>query len=228
MIQNQQILQYIGETKTKKLVENIQKEYFEILRKKFPEKSNPIENLQCNCLVITHEKNDDEIKGIGISCIDDLINDNFANFFGAILSRLGSKNLIDNANVSRSLLIYGQNDTFGDTNGASGVHSLGCQFAIGSGTTIPARTDFEVESIIQAVFSPSGNAGYNSVSGQISITGASAVLIGSGSIGNAVMYGRWFSVGVTRLFVISHDLISPVVNFVNGQVATIEYTYTLN
>jgi len=227
MIENSQLLQYIGETKTKKLVQSIQNEYFEDLKKKFYEKINPIENLQSCSLVIVHEQNDTEIKGIGMSVLDDLINDNFANFFGAILSKSTFANLKQDTGVFRSTKIYGQKDTFGDTNGASGSHALGAQFAIGSGVTTPQRTDFTIDTIIGAIFNPSGNAGYNSGLGQISVTGLSAVLIGSGSIGNTVMYGRWFSTNSTKLFVISHDLVSPIVSFINGQVATIEYTYTL-
>jgi len=205
-----QILDYIGETKTKKLVENIQKEYFELVRKTFCQKSNPIQNLQSSCLVMIHDQNETEIKGIGISSLNDLINDNFGVFFGAILSRSTFANLKQDTGVFRSTRIFGQSDTFGDTNGASGSHALGSQFAIGSGTTPPARGDFTVEGLIQAIFNPSGNAGYNSGLGQVSITGVSPVLIGSGSIGNAVMYGRWFSTNSTKLFVISHDLISPL------------------
>ena len=228
-MENSQLLEYIGETKTKNLVDDIQKEYFEILKKTFTEKADPIHNINANSLIIVHEKNADEIKSIGMSCINDLINDNFGLFFGAILSRGGSVNLLDTSGVIKNVIIYGQSNNFGDTNGAPpAVHNLGCQFAIGSGVSPPLRNDFVVENIIGGNFNPSGNAGYNSGLSQITVTGLSPVLSGTGSIGNTVIMGKWFSIpSISRLHVLSHDLISPVVNFINGQVATIEYTWQL-
>jgi hypothetical protein len=227
MIENSQILEYIGETKTKKLIQEIQNEYFETVAKNFPTKTNPIQNIIANALVTVSDKDDDEIKGIGMSCIDDLINDNFANFWGSILSRASFQILVDQVGVGRNLRMYGNADTFLDTNGGNGSHALGCQFAIGSGVTPPTRTDFKIQTAIQTEFSPVGNMGYNSGLGQGTVTGNSPVLIGSGVISESVIYGRWFVPNQTFLFCLSRDLISPAVSFVNGQVATLEYTFQL-
>jgi hypothetical protein len=230
MTENQQLLEHIGKTKTKNLVQDIQNEYFEIVKKTFPKKENPVQNIKANALVFAHKPNDSEIKSIGMSCINDLINDNFAKFWGGIISRTSPVTLNRLTGGSAVLLdLYRQADSFADTNGNNGSHALGCQFAIGSGVATPLRTDTDVQTIIQSIFSPVGNAGWNSGLGQVQVTGNSAVLIGSGSISETGFFGRWFcnQTNLTELFLQSHDLISPSVNFVNGDVATVEYTFQL-
>lgn len=231
MIENSQLLKYVGETKTENLIRNIQNEYFEIVNKNFQQKENPVQNIKANALITVSEKNDDEIKGIGMSCVNDLINDNFGLFWGAVLSRQTQINMIRVAGDSIFFDIYRQADSFSDTNGASPkTHALGCQMKIGSGINIPTRQDFDLQTSIGTFFNPVGSMGYNSGLGQGSITANSPVLVGSGTISEAGIYFRFFSrnTTLTELCLASRDLISPAVNFLNGQVATLEYTFQLS
>ena len=77
-IENQFLMQHIGKTKTKNLVEEINKNWHEDFLNKFPSYDKIV---KANSLLTTTKEN--EIKNIGMSCINDLLSDNFGLCQGA-------------------------------------------------------------------------------------------------------------------------------------------------
>ena len=227
MIENQYLLDYIGKTKTVKLVNEINKNYFEQVFKKYPKSDQTsISNIKGSSLVTIMEEK--EIKSIGMSCVDDLLTDNFGLFWQGIIGRNTPKILVDHLGVNRSVNIYAVNNSFTDTDGdpSASNYALGSYIQIGDGVTTPTRQDFELTNVIGG-FNVTGLGGWNSGLGQVSVSSLSAVLIGSGTITETGLFNRWFTPNTAVQFLMSHDLISPIVPYVNGNVASIEYTLQL-
>ncbi len=227
-MENSQLLEYIGETKTKKLQDSITKEYFELFHKKFPAYN---ENHKMNSLVTVTDKK--EIKSIGMSCINDLINDNWGKMIKALIS--GDLAVIPPAvdrqnTTNNALIVYRTTDQFNSTNTAGLVGSV---IQAGSGSTPATRQDFNIETALiglpQATFNPTGDGSWSSGLGQILIP--SQIVAGQGgTIRETVLFGNWATISPVenQQYCISRDLISPIVNFVIGQTINIDYTMVFN
>ena len=106
MIENQILLDYVGKTKTKNLIDEIQSAYFEIKKKSFPESVNPVsENTLISAI------NDGEIKSLGMSCLNDLLLDNFCNFWAGAFMRSTNKFMTSVNDVQRDMRFRGNSYT---------------------------------------------------------------------------------------------------------------------
>ncbi len=224
-MENSQLLEYIGETRTQKLIDSIQSEYKELQKKQFPNSKN----LTKTCCVITvSNKNESEIKSIGMSCINDLFLDNFGQWFSLIFGgQSGIFPFVNSGGGTNTMFIVRALTKYNTTGGLGGA--VGARVRIGNGSNPATRSDFN----IQSSFGSSPESAENNVGSASYQVGLSKVTIpiiitptgGSGSIREAVLFGRWVNQNSNTVgsFAVSRDNISPVVNFVAGQTINIEY-----
>lgn len=226
-MENQLLLDYIGKTKTQKLIEEIQSYYFELKQKKFPISKNYV-----NSASVISVTEDDEIKSIGMSCINDLLLDNFNEFFVGAFLRAGQRELFDIGNASRQVVFRG-NPAFTARYNANVTVSCGTIFQIGSGTTPAALDDFNIETAfanggLEDNRRNTGLGAYTTGVGRINVAGQISPTTGAGSISEFVMYAQWQifpNQSQTQIFALSRENISPVVNF--AALATINTDYVI-
>lgn len=186
------------------------------------------------CYVVDNE----EIKGVGGSSLmkdkktGEIVSDLILDQFGVWLAGLckGSSanfgiTIQDQFNASRSLNTYG-GITFNNDGIANKIELL-----IGSGITVPARTDFNVETAFgtapESLAILSSNPVWNSSLGNFKNAGA-ITAGGSGTINESVLRSIWDdTTSVTRGFSLYRDIISPGQSFIAGQTIALEYTVQL-
>ncbi len=215
-IENQFLMQHIGKTKTKNLVEEINKNWHEDFLNKFPSYDKIV---KANSLLTTTKEN--EIKNIGMSCINDLLSDSFGLWFGHLLGQIGGYNMINVGNVSKAYKALGAGTKWNNTDNSV---AIGCAILVGTGTTPATRQDFKIETAFTGEIS-TGNGGWNSGLGQVSFSMSPLVAGGGASLSETAWY---FSMATnsaiheTNLF--SRDNISPVVPVVIGETINVDYT----
>ncbi len=225
-MENQQLLEYIGDTNSEKLIQNIAKQYGEDFNKRFPEYYHDL-NGECAkavSLVTVTDPNENEIKSIGMSCMNDLLNDNFGAFLKGILgiqTMTPMKNLSDAViqfTVPSGTLAYNMFN----------ISGIGSTLRLGNGATPATRQDFNIEAPFGTApesnaFSLAGVAGWNSGLGQILFSGSISAG-GSGAVSETVWIQSFrLSGGNNDSFVSSRDNISPVANFIIGQTINVSY-----
>jgi len=228
-MQNSFLLDYVGKTETESLLQEVKNNYAEKFNKLFPnyfnEKSGIVAKA-CSIVTVTKEK---EIKAIGMSCIDDLLTDNFGVFLASII---GMQNFSQNdlSNVARGFTCIHPDSGYNSVN-VGGLRSL---LRVGTGNTPATRQDFNIESPFSnggaedSAFNVIGQAGYNSGLGQISFSG-SITAFGAGGIQESILIQRWRDTGgTTRDLLYSRDNISPIVTFIAGETINLSYILLLS
>jgi len=213
---------FIGKTKTQKIIDQVEQNYKELFMKKYPNYFETNHSKMCS-IVTALEKN--EIKYIGMSKIDDLLSDNWGLFFSALFNPIGS--------LGGFFKDIGGAETFNfyTTTTASEVFnttdvSIGSVVRVGSGITPATRQDINIETLLQQL--TSGNGGYNSGLGKIDIP-ATATATFTNSISETALFGQWRAVSApARQYLISRDLISPVVPVSSGQTINVDYQLLLS
>jgi len=172
-----------------------------------------------------------EILGLGASVPGDLINNNFGELFAAIHGPLTT----DRTFVGMKQTSGAGPFTMRVWRPVSGtVWDNGEQsfVQVGSGTTAATRSDFNIETPFGSAPENTpvltGNGGYNSSLGTVSITTNISPTGGSGTINETTML--WTlrdNAGTVRTFMMSRDNISPGVSFVGGQAIVPVYTWQL-
>ncbi len=224
-MENSQLLEHIGETKTKKLTDDIQKEYRELITKTFPEKENLIKT---NSLIQVTDIDETEIKSIGMSCVNDLFINGWLVFISRVLGAQGGfTNLMRNSGNGQ-VNTYFTNSAFGmllNTNGGS----TGSRIALGSGTNPPVMDNFNVQTRLigspQSGDAVCGESVYSVGLSKITIPAVIAPTSDSGTIRESCLFGRWGKASPISIqtYPVSRDLISPSVNYVSAQSISIEY-----
>jgi len=162
------------------------------------------------------------IKGIGFNEPFDLMLNNFGLWFAMLVSTPGATptcTVTDTGNNARTLQAYGGN-VFDN------VNSMGTRLQLGSSSTTPARTDIAIGTALptapeSGVFG-SGAGSY--ASGVVSWS-ASVTAGGAGTVRESGFFGYFGdNVGTLRTIMLFHDLISPVVPYVAGNVLTCSYS----
>lgn len=219
MIENSQLVEHIGKTSTQKLKDEIQSEFYENFRKRFPNYFNSNYSKMCSLVTVTKQN---EIKKIGISCLDDLLSNNWGKFFGALISgTTQATGMINSLNVSRILQIYGNQSTNFNRNN---IGPVGSRIKVGTGNTPAARSDFNIETALQTLISLNG--GWSTILGKVSIPG-NVVSSGNNTISETALFGVWNNTGNSlpiEEFLLSHDNISPGVSVLNGQTINVDYS----
>ncbi len=226
-MENQILLEKIGETKTQKIIDDCNKIYMEQFRKEYPNyfESNYIKSI---CKVITTPENSNEIKGIGMSCMNDLFLKNFAIFLGGYLGATRQ------TQPDPPTQTNGLQNVWGLIKGGVGGQYFGRSFNDGSGITIrvgssfivPQKTDFSPNngvggSRLLIVNSGTFSAGLNTVTWS---AGNSSII--DFSISSSNVLAKWQTSGSTILtYALVSDLISPVVPVLLGESIFLEYTF---
>jgi len=184
-----------------------------------------------------------EIKGVGGSTmmkdkdgkiISNLILDQFGIFLAKITGRnAGGQRLInikDILGTNHNLEIYSVSNVVNFNRTTAGARGFLVQ--IGSGSVVPARTDFKINTAFgvapentqfNAVSDPVYNSGLGNFKYIASITAG-----GAGTINESIGMYNWVAqTNVAKLFCAFRDIISPSVSFIVGQSIVLEYTVQL-
>ena len=231
-MENSQLLELIGKTKTQNLIDDISKQYLEIQDKKFPSLNHLTKALS---IVSVTDPNETEIKDIGMSCVNDLLNDNWGKFLLAVIGAGQGIALQDDSDTTRSLTMQQTTDTnagaYNTTNNPAG--QVGSAVQVGKGTAPATRQDFTIENPfvggVESLKNSTGIGGWNSGLGQVDIATLISATLGAGSISETVLFCRWHvNVGGNSYFLMSRDNISPVVSFIAGQAINVDYKMVFN
>jgi len=221
-MENQILLSKIGQTKSQKLIDDCYKIYKENFDKEYPEFFDNTKTKMMSLVTVT-EKN--EIMGIGMSKLNDLLTDNWGNIFGSIVDCFSQGFAItDEQGLVRGGRVYGLQTACIFTTNFGGVGSL---IKVGTGITPPTRQDFELTTVEQTL--TSGNGGWQSGLGKIDIPASGTA--GSGFIiSETGLFGAWanFNTNLVKNFLIAHDLISPTVSVIVGQSINVDYNMLLS
>jgi len=183
-----------------------------------------------------------EIKGIGGSSlmknkktgeiVSDLVLDNFGVLLAGVMSRFRAVDkivsLTDTSGNPITLKAIGTSTTFPQL----GFGSIGNRFQVGSGSTPPARTDFNIETAFgtppeSGGLFPSTDPVFNSGLGNFKMN-ASITAGGAGTINESIWIGTFLNTSnATNLYAFFRDIISPAVPFIAGQTIALEYTIQL-
>ncbi len=232
MIENSQVLEYIGETKTENRLNDISKEYFEIQQKEFP---NFQISKSLSIVSITKPK-ESEILGIGISCINDLLNDNWGEFLRVLFSSYANATFTDDAGASDSYQfsngISGNASPYNVNNNPAG--QVGSVIQVGKGLATKTRSMFDTQipftnGGVEDNKRNTGNGGFNVGLSQVDIPCQISPTASSGAISEANLFSRWHSLATGNNYILlSADNISPVVNFISGETINIDYKILLS
>jgi len=212
--------EFIGETKSQKIIDDCYKIYKENFLKEFPEYFES--NYTKLASVITILENN-EIKQIGMSKINDLLTDNYGKWFGQFIFPISNFNLTDIGGVNRALISW-------STSGASSnwnqtVEIVGTHIKVGSGLTTATRADVDLQAQLQQLLS--GNGGYNSGLGKVDIP-ATATSTFNGTVNEVGLFGRWNVNGFgAQQFLLSRDNVSSVAVII-GQTINVDYQIILS
>lgn len=218
------LLEKIGETRTDKLIQDCYKIYRESFDKEFPDYFDN-SNSKLISIVSTSKPNDSEINHIGMSCINDLLMENWGKFLAGLMG--GSA---PNGQMKTTL-----GTSFGMTiHGGQGFNFYGNPTTANTGTYIqtgddlipPTRLDFTMSNIKNTLASSKG--GWNSGLGQVSIAGQ-GVASSSYSISQTGLSSSWALTGQSVLqYLLAKDQINPVVPVVVTETINVNYLMVFN
>jgi len=179
---------------------------------------------------------ENEIKGVGGSSlmqnkktgeiVSNLLLDNFGIWLSGIMKGgVAAKSVVlkDQSNVDKTFLIYATAGTLFNNSG-----TFRTLMKVGSGTTVPARTDFNIETSFPTA-PESGNMEstiptYNPSLGIFKNVGG-LTAGGSGTINESILLIVWnTSAGINTVLTMFRDIISPGQSFIVGNSIALEYT----
>ena len=214
--------EFIGLTKTKKVIDESYKIYLEQFQKRFP---NYFETNHSKMFALVTTTKDSEIMDIGMSKVDDILNDNWGNFLQALLSGdTGEKNIyINTTGVTNSFKVWGTSTSrlFNVTQ----LGAVGTRIATGTGGTTATRQDINIESSVNNV--GTGIGGWNSGLGKVDIP-----MVVTATTNYSIIETALFSVwsiftSTPKTFLLSRDNISPVAVII-GQTINVDYQLLLS
>lgn len=214
----------VGKTKNQNLVDEAYQIYKESFVKEFPEYFE--KNHSKMCSIVTALENN-EIKNIGMSKLDDLLLDNYGYWFGALWN---PQTLTPDAKWENGALstIMGWSSAIGvKWNMNDPPLAVGSLIKVGTGLTPAQRSDYKLETNKQTLSSSDG--AWNSGLGKIDIAGSITADF-SDSISEVGLFGRWGekNLGNVNSLLIAHDNISPVIPVIIGQTINVDYQLILN
>ncbi len=228
-MENQILLEKIGETRTDKLIIDCNKIYMEKFRKEFPNyfESNYLKSI---AKVIITPKESNEIKGIGMSCINDLMSANFAKWLGGFIGNTNQttgedmKNVPVGGNFPCGFSHGGGN---GSMWGSNEQANRGMNFSVSNATELPTKEIFTPPPSTsgQSLLTNSGtfSAGLNTVTWS---AGNSSQVNPSFFISNANVLVPWSRNNTTSAtWLLLADSISPTVEVIFGESIFLEYTF---
>ncbi len=224
-MQHLELLEKIGETKTDKLIQDCYRIYRESFDKLFPDyfDNNLVKSIS---FVTTHEKDSSEIKKIGMSVPDDLLTKQFAQWFSGLIGGSNGANPDGILNTSGTASL-GLGNSHGGSNFScwgtriNGVPT-GMRFRIGNGFSVPFKDAFVAPDMFQLLVTTDGT--FASGLGQVTWAGQDTA-DNDETIRQTAVYGRWKlgAVGSVTDYMMSWDIISPVVPIIQSETVNVEY-----
>lgn len=162
---------------------------------------------------------------------DDLLLDNFRNFFIAFFDSATSKtvDLKDTSNTARTIVVHKTSSTTTNTwsDSASGSTTKGGIMGIGSGTNAPTQTDYALQTIYGSLADvPNTYPTWDVATGNVTIQKSFAIT-GTITITEAVLGVRWIpSSGTTSYDIMMFRDTFTGISCVNGD--TVVVTYKIN
>lgn len=212
----------IGSTKNNKIIDESYKIYLEKFQKRFPNYFEKNYSKAFALVTVTKEK---EILDIGMSKVDDILNDNWGIFMQMFLAG-DTGQLIQFKSTTGALAqlkLWGTPSSrlFNTIN----IGAVGTTIAVGSGVTPATRQDFNIENAKNS--GATGDGGWNSGLGKIDIP-FTVTATTAYSLTETCLFGSWRTVadGI-KGFLLSRDNISPV-SVINGQTVNVDYQLLLS
>ncbi len=190
-------------------------------------------------IAMVHTLEDGAIKALGASDPFDIINNNFGKWLAAMHAPVtnggsfgeigGGVDPLDITNTTRGGIFFYSTDA----RAYQGLSAGQSQIQIGSGSTTPTVSDFDIETAFSS--GPESvrqtlvvNSGYASGIGRV----ASGVNIGptvnAGTVNELAIFMVWLQFGTGNFtFILSHDAISPGVAFTPAQTIFAQYFFQL-
>jgi len=218
----QELTELIGETKSQKVIDETLKIYREKFDKHFPNYFDK-PNTKMICLVTALDNN--EIKSIGMSKTNDLLLDQWGNILGMMLDGASAtREIKQESGALRFIRVWGSPTSclFRSNNGATGTF-----IKLGDGVSAVARTDFNIESQIEANINTLAG-GWNSGLGKVDIPATAVASVGI-TIKEVGLFGKWNSQVPASVsnYMISHDNLNPFVSAITGQTINVDYQLLL-
>lgn len=229
-MENEYLLDYIGQTKSNKISNDIHNYVLE-------QKIKDCFNLPM-AIIDLHNPNDKEILGLGVSITNDLILDNFGKMMNCIVGMRTTTLQDDSDNPIQcsvsantvNVFTYGFNLQRTPDN----ITPIGSKFKLGDSGLSPTRTDFKINNDLPSSpekdYQNSGLGIVNSGLGSITTSRAYPNAIGTGTVKE---FGFFIQLKENNFdsprftFMMSHDLISPNVSFIAGQILNTEIVWKL-
>ena len=229
MLHNEYLLDFIGKSKTNKLNSEIEKFV--------------AENNSCfykpMSIIDVHKPNQNEILGLGISIPNDLILDNFGIWLSHFIGCIGTTNSMkDDGNTIRQIRLPHNNGSMSNTVRIDQVPPNpdfnplgGTYFRLGDSDVSPLRTDFNVGSTLpnspESSLQGTNVGGFNSGLGTVTASKTYPSTSGVGIIKELGTFIRFNENTIGRNYMLSHDLISPVVNYGIGDIINVEIKWQI-
>ncbi len=228
---NEYLLDYIGKTKNSKTIDELRKLASEL----------NIGNY-CTPMSIIDISPLDEILQLGMSIPNDLILNNFGLYLAGFIGRIGNiATFVDDGGVTRTFNMgtTNQGDSFNCPRfnpfpAPIILMTCGTRFKLGQGSTLPARSDFKIETDLGS--SPEKDLQntlegvFNSSLGKVTAAKAYPAAGGNGDITEIGLFyfmGNRLNSPASSAIMMTHDIISPAVNFVVGQTINVELVWQL-
>lgn len=236
-MENEYLLDYIGRTKTEKLEADILKFVLE-QNKKFCNVESY--NLPMS-IVNVNKPGDDEILQLGASVVSDLILNGFGQWINSWIGLPATNDFINDVGTPIIAVRVKQigttdfSDTFCIDRGIDFEPNpdenspCGTLFRLGSGITPPVRADFKIETLLgsapESSYQNTGSGGYDSILGRITVARVYPNAVGTGTINEIGTFARVAQKTSSFITMLTHDLISPGVDYTPGQTINVNLTW---
>jgi len=112
------------------------------------------------------------------------------------------------------------------------VSPCGTLFRLGSGNATPLRTDFKIQTVLNATpessYQNTGSGGFNSGLGKITIARAFPATTGSDTIREFGSFAQVATQFSSFIIMLNHDLVLPTVSYSPTQTINVELVWTLS
>jgi len=237
-LDNNYLLDYKGQTFTDKLKESMISHVLEVKE----DRLGYTPRFTDIGMVVSHPTEKmPEIHGVGASVLlkedDNLVEDtvlnNFMAWFSGWFSPPGitqTRIVKDRSGVDNNVIVVGSG-TPKIFNRIAAGSGRGTAVQVGSGTTIPLRTDVDIETPFldnpQANASNTNDGGWNSALGRVSVTKSIATTTSGGTVGEIGLFHFMNNnLDVRVITMITHDKITPGVPFLIGETLNTTCTFT--
>jgi len=159
----------------------------------------------------------------GLPASNDFINDAGTPILAVRVKQIGTTDFSDTFCIDRGIDFEPNPDE---------NSPCGTLFRLGSGSTIPARDDFKIETLLNATpessYQNTGSGGFNSGLGKVTIARTYPATSGTDTIREFGSFAQVAQKTSSFKTMLSHDLVLPTVSYAPSQVINVELVWTLS